>query len=402
MFELKPMLSALWRNKVAALLIAVQLALTLAIVGNASVIVDDRQDRIARPTGMAVEDIVSVTFHPTTSDFDLSGTVRSDLDMVRGIPGVVEATHTSHIPISGSGSSSDFYREPNQSSLDEETANVYYTGPEFIEALGLKLVAGRNFTPAEVKVFNPDDSYTSPVTIVTQQFADVMFPDGNALGQFLYTGKNDPIEIVGIVERHLGAWVTWSLAGNVAFYPALMDISFGRYVIRAEPGKRDQVLKQVEEKLAQRDSQRVIHIKTLSEEFDEGYAIDNLMVKVLSAVIIMLTFIIALGIVGLTFFWINQRRKQIGVRRALGATRANISRYFLLENCLIAGTGIAIGMAAAQVANHFIVSNYSQPALPLSVMLVCALILLGVSVAAALVPALRAANISPAMATRSV
>lgn len=401
MLELKPILAALWRNKIAALLIAVQLALTLAIVGNSSIIVGDRLDKIARPTGMAVEDLISVTYFPSEANADIVAMSRADLDMLRTMPGVVNAVHSNHIPLSGSGSASDFYREPNQQ-IDDEVANVYYTGPEFMQTLGLKLVAGRNFTAADMEVWNPNDQYKPKVVIVTRQFADRMFPDGDALGKFVYDGGDNPIEIIGIIERHLGAWVGWSLAGNVAFFPAFPEFTMGRHLIRTEPGKRDQVFKAIEEKLAQREPNRVIEVQTLSERLDESYARDNLMVKVLSAVIGMLTFIIALGIVGLTFFWINQRRKQIGVRRALGASRANICRYFLVENGLIAGTGIAIGMAAAQIGNHFMVANYSQPALPLLVMLTCALVLLTVSLVAALVPALRAANISPATATRSV
>ncbi|MFC6634754.1 ABC transporter permease [Microbulbifer taiwanensis] len=401
MLELRPILSALWRNKIAALLIAVQLALTLAIVGNSSIIVGDRLDKIARPTGIAVEDIIAVTYYPAEAGTDIVSMARADLDMLRAMPGVIDAVHSNHIPLSGSGSASDFYREPNQQ-IDDEVANVYHTGPEFLQTLGLKLVEGRNFTPADMETWNPNDRYHPKVTIVTKQFADIMFPEGNALGKFIYGGGDNPIEIIGIVERHLGAWTSWAKAGSVAFYPSFPKFTFGRYLIRTEPGKRDQVFKAIEERLAQLEPNRVIDMQTLSERLNKSYARENLMVKVLSAVIGMLTFIIALGIVGLTFFWINQRRKQIGVRRALGATRTNISRYFLVENCLIAGSGIAIGMAAAQIGNHFMVANYSQPALPLSVMLVCALMLLCVSLVAALVPALRAANISPATATRSV
>ncbi|WP_346839015.1 FtsX-like permease family protein [Microbulbifer sp. SAOS-129_SWC] len=402
MLELRPMLSAIWRNKISALLIVLQLALTLAIISNAAVIVGDRSDMMKRPTGMDVDNVIAVTFLAIPQDYDMAAAVTADMAMLREMPGVVDAAPSNQIPLSGSGSASGFHTKPNEE-IGGEAANYFQSDPHFINALGMKLIAGRNFTEADMDVVGPNDNYKSKVAIVTKQFADTLFPDGNALGKYFYGGNDShPTEIIGIVERNLGSWVGWSNAGNVAVFPVLVAGNFKRYLIRTEPGQRDQVLKQVEDALAKRDPRRVIHMETLAKDMARSYAGDNTMVKALSSVMALLTFIVALGIVGLTFFWINQRRKQIGVRRALGATRTAISRYFLLENLLIAGTGIALGMAAAQIFNHLMVSSFKQPALTLPVMAVCALILVSVSVVAALVPALRAANISPATATRSV
>ncbi|WGL18042.1 FtsX-like permease family protein [Microbulbifer bruguierae] len=402
MFELKPMLSALWRNKVSALLIALQLALTLAIVSNATVIVKDRLANMARPTGMDVDNIIAVTFMPVPNDYDMAGAVRADLDMMRSMPGVVDASVTNQIPVSGSGSASSFYLEPN-AQIGDIDGNYYETDPHFINALGLNLIAGRNFREDEMHVVGANENFDGSVIIVTQQFADTAFPEGDALGKFLYYGnKSTPMEIIGIVERHLGAWPSWSLAGNVVFHPLLVAGNHKRYLVRTQPGHRDTIFKQLEDKLAERDPQRVIHLETLAENLASTYVSDNIMVKVLSLVMTLLTFIVALGIVGLTIFWINQRAKQIGVRRALGATRANISRYFLVENSIIAATGLILGTAAALIINRLMVSEFSQPALSLSMLAVCAVILLTVSLTAALMPAMRAANISPAMATRSV
>ncbi|WP_193165051.1 ABC transporter permease [Microbulbifer hainanensis] len=402
MLELRPMLSAIWRNKISALLIALQLALTLAIISNAAVIVGDRADKMKRPTGMAVDDIISLTFLAIPQDYDMSAAVTADMALLREMPGVMDAAPSNQLPLSGSGSASGYHTKPNEE-IGGEGANQFQSDSHFINALGMKLVAGRNFTEADMHVVGPNDNYTPSIAIVTQQFADTMYPEGNALGKYFYGGGDDhPIEIVGIVERNLGSWVNWNNAGNVVVFPTLVVGNFKRYVIRAEPGQRDDVLKRVEDVLAERDPRRVFRIETMSHHKARSYAGDNTMVMVLSAVMGLLTFIVALGIIGLTFFWINQRRKQIGVRRALGATRTAISRYFLLENLIIAGTGIALGLAAAQIFNHMMVSSFKQPPLTLPVMLACALILLSVSIVAALVPALRAANISPATATRSV
>ncbi|MFV8784361.1 ABC transporter permease [Microbulbifer sp. SA54] len=403
MLELRPILSALWRHKVSALLIALQLGLTLAIVSNALVVINERSERISRPTGVAENEIVAFSFMAIPKDYDMFAAFRLDLDMIRALPGVASATISNHVPLSGSGSSSGFYAEPNQET-GAMGANYYTVDEHFIDALGMNLIAGRGFYPEEVMRLNPSSNDRPKVAVVTQKFADDLFPesDGNVLGKSFFFGNDDqPVEIVGIVERNLGPWPNSSIAGRGAFYPAIMDQWFF-YIVRAEPGQRDAVLKLVEEKLAERDANRVIIARTMEGEKAQYYAGDNTMIKVLSSVIILLTFIVALGIVGLTVFWITQRQKQIGVRRALGATRTAISRYFLLENLMIAATGIALGTAAAQIFNGFLVREFEQPTLPLTVTAACALGLLAVSLAAALVPALRAANISPAIATRSV
>ncbi|WP_444939993.1 ABC transporter permease [Microbulbifer sp. ZKSA004] len=401
MLELKPMLSALWRNKISAMLIAMQLALTLAIISNIVVIVQDRIDKIARPTGIAAEEIIAINVMAIPQDYDMISAASSDLKLLRELPHIKDASVTHQVPLSQSGSAGVFYTQPNQE-IGGVVSNRYNTDPHFINTLGLNLIAGRNFTDAEMQHFDPNEIRKMSVAIITQQFAEKLYPNQDAIGKPLYDGNNHPIEIIGVVERHLGAWVGWSNAGNVTFFPVVRNTQDINYLVRTEPGKLNEVLKVLEEKLSERDPQRVIKTKVLTEYVARSYARDNLMVKVLSIVATMLSFIVALGIVGLTIFWINQRAKQIGVRRALGATRTNISRYFLLENGIIASLGISVGSAAALIANQYMVRDYSQPTLTLAPLAICALLVLLVSLGAALTPALRAANISPATATRSV
>ncbi|WP_444934917.1 ABC transporter permease [Microbulbifer sp. JTAC008] len=402
MLELKPMLSALWRNKVSALLIALQLGLTLAIISNTAIIIQDRVEKINRPTGIDVDNIITIGFMAIPKDYDTIGAVRADLGILRQLPNVVDASITQQIPLSQSGSSSVYHNKANQE-IGGEGANYYQVDPHFINTLNLKLVAGRNFTEADMQASNSHEATKKPVVIITQQLADKFYPNQDPIGRPIFSGgSSEPMEIVGVVERHLGAWVGWSKAGNVMFYPEIKNRRYAKYIVRTEPGKRDEVMKVLADKLSERDPQRVISVEPLSKYVKRSYAIDNMMVKVLSIVAAMLSFIVALGIVGLTIFWINQRAKQIGVRRALGATRTNISRYFLIENGMIASLGIAVGSAAALIANQYMVRDYSQPALTIVPLVVCALLVLLVSLAAALAPALRAANISPATATRSI
>ncbi|MCH9692387.1 MAG: FtsX-like permease family protein [Gammaproteobacteria bacterium] len=405
MLELRPILSALWQSKTAALLIALQLMLTLTIVSNAALFIHNRQEKIARPTGMAEKDILAVNFSALAKNYEMPAAVDADLALIRSIPSVIEATHSHKIPLSGSGESLSLFLEPN-ANKGGFSASYFYVGAGVTEALGMELIAGRDFKATDVQVGDHTSRNTLNAVIVTQQFARQLYPDAHAVGKYLYTGNNNqPIKIIGIVARNLGPHLHQAMAGNTVFFPQLMVVDGSAsmtYLVRSEPGQLQEVFNQLEGKLRVRDPQRIISLRTLEAYKKRSYRADNTTIEVLATVITLLATIIALGILGLTSFWVSQRRKQIGVRRALGASRRAIARYFLIENLMVAGTGIALGLAAAQLANKVLVMYFNQPALPLPLLLGCALILLVISLGAALSPALRAANISPALATRSV
>ena len=126
------------------------------------------------------------------------------------------------------------------------------------------------------------------------------------------------------------------------------------------------------------------------------------MAWLLVVVCVALLVVTALGIVGLASFWVQQRTKQIGVRRALGATRGQILRYFQVENFLIAGIGIVLGMLLAYGLNQLLMGTYELPRLPLWYLPVGAVVLWLLGQAAVYGPARRAASVPPAVATRSV
>jgi putative ABC transport system permease protein len=114
-----------------------------------------------------------------------------------------------------------------------------------------------------------------------------------------------------------------------------------------------------------------------------------------------LLIVTALGIVGLASFWVQQRTKQIGIRRALGATRGQILRYFQTENFLLASTGIVLGMLLAYAINQWLMGKYELPRLPLYYLPFGAVTLWLLGQIAVFAPARRAAAVPPAVATRS-
>ena len=153
--------------------------------------------------------------------------------------------------------------------------------------------------------------------------------------------------------------------------------------------------------LALRDDRVLLGKRTFVEYRARRYSGENMMAGLLIAVTVFLLLITASGIVGMASLWVNQRRKQIGVRRALGARRQDIIRYFLLENVLITTGGVIAGLALALALNNFLVSELELPRLPVTYLGLTMLAMWILGLLAVLGPAWRAAAVPPAIATRT-
>jgi putative ABC transport system permease protein len=145
----------------------------------------------------------------------------------------------------------------------------------------------------------------------------------------------------------------------------------------------------------------VIKVKNTLDDRKERYRADMALSWMLVTVSVLLLVITASGIVGMASLWVTQRRKQIGVRRALGARRADILRYVIAENMMITSAGIVGGVVLAIALNQLLVSKLEMAKLPLVYLLSGTGVFFALGVIAVYGPAWRAATISPATATRS-
>jgi putative ABC transport system permease protein len=248
----------------------------------------------------------------------------------------------------------------------------------------------------------------SPVVIVSQPVADKLFPDGDALGKTIYQdGK--PATIVGIVERlQTPTTSKWGSAWdyNSVLEPVRLDGAMASYAVRARPGREQAAMREARKALLAVDPMRVMPdtwgIQSLSEIRSKIYRADRGMALVMGVVCLILLLVTAAGITGLTSFWIGQRRKQIGVRRALGARKIDIVRYFQTENLLIAGVGVVLGLVLAAGLNLWLMAHYEMPRIPSAYVLAGALVMLALGQMSVFLPARRASNVPPVVATRSV
>jgi len=410
--DIKPIISALQRHKAGTILIVLQIALTLAIVCNALSIIRSNMERMARPTGLVEENLLTVmnSWVGSTDGKVLTPLIRTDLETLRSLPGVEDATVMNSFPLRGGGWSSGVRLDSSKEHW-LFVAGMYAADDHALTTLGVHLVAGRNFRPEEVVDGSDFNTLVMPpVAIVTKAMADRLFPDGSALGKTMYlTMSNDapPTTIIGIIDRLYVPWSsafadTW--AEDVAIVPARLTNRYGDYLIRTRPGMLDRMVSQAPAALVKAHRERVLPphggVRTFDQVRDDAYRTDRGMAVIMGVVSLALLLITGAGIVGLTSFWVGQRRAQIGVRRALGATRRDILLYFLTENFLITLAGVAIGIALCGVLNIWMAVNFEVSHVPLAYVGAGIVLLLALGQAATLNPAMRAMRVSPVEATR--
>ena len=407
--ELRPILSTLLRSKVGLILIGAQIALTLAIVCNALFIIKQRFELMGRPSGVNESDTFMIASMGFGTGFNVDTMIRTDLDLLRSLPGIVDATPVNSVPLSQGGWSEGVKLDRAQATSTTGAA-IYFVDDHGLAAFDIDLVAGRNFKPEEVAMRPQRSNEWPPGVLITQMLAERLFPGESAVGkQFWLNVEAAPLTVLGVVDR---MQMPWPRAGsrsgdvNLVEYSILVpQYAAGTgysYFIRAEPGRRDELMAVVEAKLGESNRSRLVeNLRSMQEVRAAAYRQDRAMTLILGGVIAALLGVTALGIVGMASFWVGQRTRQIGTRRALGATRFDILRYFLTENFIITTIGLVVGVVLTYGFNLWLMANHRSPPLPwfyVPVGIVCLWLLGQVAV---LGPATRASRVPPAVATRA-
>jgi putative ABC transport system permease protein len=400
----RPILSAMRRNKFGALLIATQMAVTLAFLANALTLVEQRIAWSDRPSGLDEANIFVIHSETVDDAGDLAARQASDVDALRALNGVVDAYATNMYPLEGGG-----WIETVNLTADQKTPTAFaahYMGDDHaLHTMGLKLIAGRNFTPDEIVNRTENDLPMPSGFIVTKALAAKLFPQGNALGQPIFVENEKPIAIIGIVDRLQGPMTVATgfdstYSENSVFTPYRLIGERNVYMVRVRPGQLNAVMKAAEQKLMQLQGNRILQTQSMPDVRADAYRGDHGLIVLLTAICLALLIVTAFGIVGLTSYWVAQRRQQIGIRRALGATRQAIVRYFQTENFMIAAGGAAVGIAFAMALNLWMVHSFEMVRMDNSRAVIGALVILLLGQFAVIWPALRAASIPPALATR--
>lgn len=413
--RIHPMLSSLMHHKLTTALLVLQVALTCGVGCNVVFMVTQRIDAVTRQTGL-VEDGLSV-IHLTDIDKTEDGFAQrtADLAALRAVPGVVAAVAVEQdLPFEGGSSSRTTCasragvdaatRNMSSGGTDCVEPNVYGGGPGELHILGLRLVEGRDFRPDEYVINRPDSDAMPTAVILTRSLADRLFPGQDALGHEMYMGDTGSLRVVGIVDELVRAQLRSPDDDDLSFLLPTTPASYwASYTLRSTPADQQRVLRAATAALMKLDPDRVLReTHTYAEVRHDYFQQDVTMIGLLVASLCGLLFVTALGIAGLASFWVQQRTRQIGIRRAIGASRGDILRYFQTENFLIVGAGVMLGLALAIGLNLMLMHYYDLPRLPLRYLPVGAAALWLLGQLAVLSPALHASRIPPASAARNI
>jgi putative ABC transport system permease protein len=407
--QIRPILAAMRHHKAGTILIAFQIALTLAIVCNALFIIQQRVTRVMRPSGVDEANLFVITndWADKSSLQNIGAQIKSDLIALKQLGTVQDAYATNSFPLRGHGWDNYVRLSPDQIHMTAD-ASIFFADDHTLDTLGVKLAEGRNFTPDEVRDITATTSSPWPEVIITKALAQKAFPGGHAVGKPLYvTNDSTPSIVVGVtdaLQSHMMDSDSTPYAYDAVLVPGHLLTTTTSYVIRARPGELAAAMREAKNALIAQSRMRIIDpkdgIMTYAQVRAKAYERDYGMAVLMGVVSAVLLAITAAGIVGLTSFWVGQRRRQIGIRRALGATRGDILSYFLTENAMIGAAGVIVGIVLALSINLWMVMRFEMARLSAIYILAASVILLLLGQGAVLAPAWRASRVSPVEATR--
>lgn len=410
--EIRALLSAMWRSRTGPLLVAAQVAITFALIVNVAYIIQQRFANIAEPTGMDVPNLFWVESRAYTPEYNHAAAVRADLDYLNSLPGVTAAATTNNVPQGFNTTSFEVAADPAVLASGGGPKVTFFLGSQrYIDTLGLQLVAGRAHDAASVaappKDFGELIQNWPAEVVVTKNLADRLWPQGDALGKALHIGTiNKSSTVVGIVERMQHMPVTGNTAASyrmVVLVPGITPAPNTIYMVRTQAGRRDATMARVEKEFASMQPGRyVAAIEAFSDTVRRIRASARTSIMTLTVVAVFVLGVTLVGMAGLASFTVAARTKQLGTRRAIGATKFHILRYFLVENWLITSVGVVVGCILAIAAGVKLSLMYQMPRLPLFYLVAGVLVLWAFGLLAVLIPARRAASTYPAVATRTV
>ncbi len=399
--EIRLILASLRKHRIPAVLIVLEIALACAVLCNAVFMISQRMVSI-RVSNAIDEQGVSVITVNGADPQGAASDIPRNIAALRGIAGVTAAAVATGVPLDTNAALMGFTTTPD----GQSTVNTaeYFIGSGGEKALGLQLLRGRHFNADDYAEGGIDQFLsTSHVMLITDSDARRLWPGQSTLGKVLYSDTRR-WTVIGVIADVLPQEPAFSGGDgrySSVFFPLRPDAALSDYIIRSAPGDRERIVREAVQMLRKLEPAAVVEGKTYAAVRAEYFANGRSMVWMLALVCAVMLAVTAFGIVGLSSFWVGQRRLQIGIRRALGATRHNILSYFRTENFLISTAGVLLGMALAYGINLYLMQHYELARLPWYYLPGGAVALWVLGQLAVSGPARRAANVPPVAATRS-
>lgn len=414
----KVMLKTLLRSQFTPLLVIAQAVFALVVLVNVGSMLYQQMAPVLAPTGVPARQVL-ITNMLMAANAGQRGwsyaRIREAEQAVRMLPGVEAVSAGMGAPFGGDGIPLPVRPTTVRG---HRTVNAdLFSGDNVVRTLDLHVVRGRGFSNDDYERGGLGEALSGKgtrVALVSRSLARQLFPDGHAVGQSLWLFPNakankNSVQVIGVFSNTLRANVMeGGHAGmnNVVLTPIMpSNTPIFAFMVRATPLKRDAVIKGLPAVLAAAlgfSSTDAVTVRTYESARDSAFHGNVTAAWVLAAVLGTVTVVVLLGIAGLSGLWVQARIHEIGIRRALGARRADILRGYLLENLLVVGVGAVLGVSVGVLASAWLRLHFELQSPGWIAWLAGALVLIVFGQLAALGPALRASHVPPVAATRSV
>jgi len=328
--------------------------------------------------------------------------INAEVEKVRAIPGVVGAASINLIPFTNSANATFYLLEgQSRSQTAGQVALIRNVSRDYFATVGAQLREGRSFT-------SDDRKSSTPVAVVSEQFAKRAYPGKSPLGQRFKFGSLGPkgywYTIVGVVNQIPESGILDETKPAVyRVYEQseqISDLAAG-IVVRTAVAP-ESIVPAVRQAIWSLDkNQPLAHIRTLDSMIDRQLSTSSQSAALLGAFAVLALALASLGIYGVLSYAVTQRTNEIGVRMALGATAGEILRSFTRQGLGLTVFGLVIGLAAGSMASRLLTTllygyrpGYFSTAAAVSIMLIV------IATLACLVPARRASRTDPMIALR--
>jgi predicted permease len=390
-------------------LVTAQVALSLLLLTGAGLFVRSLQNLLAQDPGIDTADLVAFTVDPSLNAYEPQRNRQFSADLIRRIrslPGVVKASAAGIPILQGDSWNSSMTVEGYDPS--EGQAPVAFNNtvmPGYFDTLGIPLLLGRDFTDGDVRTAPPVEGERG-IAIANQLFVDRYFGGRNPLGRHVgfgsEPGTKTPIEIVGVVGTAKYRGIR-DEAEPQLFFPLLQDASprFLAVFVRTS-GAPSSVFPQLRAAVRELDADLPVYdMRTMEMQVQRSLANERLVAGLSSALGVLATLLAVVGLYGVMAYTVTRRRREVGIRMALGAQAVRVAWLFLREASYVVLVGFGVGLPAVWAAGRYIQSQlYGVEPLDPGTIAAAMVGLAAVATAGALVPALRAARINPLAALR--